>query len=249
MVKFLNTSKAYAEIEDIVNKARNKLVLISPYIKIPEPLYERLKYADGKSVKITVVCRKDDLKADVRNELEQLKNLELRFLESLHAKCFFNEESMVITSLNLHEYSQQHNREMGVLLRLKADQDIFREAQAEAEFIVNSAEEYKLRRPVLSGAAKMAKSLLDSAIKDEPKRPKSSSYSYKPRTRQKGSCIRCGANIRHDLDKPYCPDCFSEWSVYENPDYEESRCHTCGRRARTTIEKPQCRSCYNKSPR
>ena len=71
---FLNTSKAYAEIEDIVNKASSKVVLISPYIKIPEPLLERLKYADRKNVKITVVCRKDDLKTDVRNELEQLKN-------------------------------------------------------------------------------------------------------------------------------------------------------------------------------
>ena len=52
MAEFLNTSKAYAEIEDIINKTKNKLVLISPYIKIPEPLLERLKYMDGKDIKI-----------------------------------------------------------------------------------------------------------------------------------------------------------------------------------------------------
>ena len=52
MTKFLNTSKAYAEIEDIIDKATDKLVLISPYIKIPQSLLERLKYMDGKGIKI-----------------------------------------------------------------------------------------------------------------------------------------------------------------------------------------------------
>jgi len=44
---------------------------------------------------------------------------------------------MVITSLNLYDYSQQNNREMGVLLTLKDDHDIFLEAREEANFIVN----------------------------------------------------------------------------------------------------------------
>ena len=123
MAKFLNTSKAYAEIEDIISKTKNKLVLISPYIKIPEPLLERLKYIDGKDIKIIVVCRKKDLNHEVRSNLKQLKNLELRFDEDLHAKCFYNEESMVITSLNLHDHSQQHNRKKVILLSLKHDQN------------------------------------------------------------------------------------------------------------------------------
>jgi hypothetical protein len=52
MAEFLNTSKAYAEIEAIVNKTKGKLVLISPYIKIPELLLARLKYIDGKDIKL-----------------------------------------------------------------------------------------------------------------------------------------------------------------------------------------------------
>jgi len=142
MAEFLNTSKAYAEIEGIVNKTESKLVLISPFIKVPEPLLERLKYMDKKGVKIVVVCRKKNLKDEVRSDLKQLQNLELRFDENLHAKCFYNEESMVITSLNLSE-SQLKNREMGVLLSLK-DGSIFNEACAEAEFIVNNAKKDSL---------------------------------------------------------------------------------------------------------
>jgi|TARA_B100001971_G_scaffold32602_1_gene27030 hypothetical protein len=35
MVEFLNKDKAFAEMVEIIGKARSKLVLISPYIKIP----------------------------------------------------------------------------------------------------------------------------------------------------------------------------------------------------------------------
>ncbi len=106
MVEFLNTEKAYSKIVEIVTKADRKVVLISPYIRIPRPLLERLKYMDGKGINTIVVCREKDLNAEVKSDLKQLKNLELRFDEDLHAKCFYNEDSMVITSLNLHEHSR-----------------------------------------------------------------------------------------------------------------------------------------------
>jgi len=139
MVEFLNKDKAYAEIVEIVSKAHSKLVLISPYIKIPSDLLERLKYMDGKGIKTTVVCKEKDLNAEVKSELKQLKNLDLRFDENLHAKCFYNEQSMVITSLNLYEHSQQNNREMGILLSSEEDASVFSEALNEADFIVGRA--------------------------------------------------------------------------------------------------------------
>ncbi len=249
MAKFLTTRGTSSQIEDIINNAKNRITLISPYVKIPDTLFKNLKVADKRNVEIILVYGKVELKPDVKNQLKQLNNLSLRFLKELHAKCFFNEERMVITSLNLHEYSQQHNREMGVLLRLKADQDIFREAQAEAEFIVNSAEEYKLRRPFLNGAAKMAKSLLDSAIKDEPKRPKSRSHSHLPKSRLEGSCIRCKSSIPFNLGRPYCRNCASEWKAKGgNPDYRErdGKCHACGEPAPTKRNNPLCRLCRDK---
>ena len=217
MAEFLNTSKAYAEIEGIVNKTESELVLISPFIKVPEPLLERLKYVDEKGVKIVVVCREKALKDEVRSALKQLKHLELRFDENLHAKCFYNEESMVIGSLNLYEYSQQHNREMGILLSLKDDHNVFNEARNEAEFIVNNA--------------KKAESVANSLVQEEPKG---------------GFCIRCGEPIPYNLSRPYCRRCGSQWKAKGgNPDYRErdGKCHTCGKRASTSKAMPQCNSC------
>ena len=253
MAKFLNTSGAYAEIEGIIDKAKSRLVLISPYIKIPELLLERLKYVDKKNILIILVCRKDKLTDDEKSKLKQLKNLELRFDEHLHAKCFYNEESMVITSLNLYEYSQQHNKEMGILLTLKDDHDIFNEARKEAKFIVGRAEKDSLIRSSFSRVMKETKSIVTSAMKDEPIRPKSKPYSYrkKPtsRAKQSGYCIRCKKSIPYNLDRPLCDEHFEVWAQHKDPDYPEKYCHTCGKRARTTKSMPQCRSCYAKSQR
>jgi len=244
MAKFLNTSGAYAAIEDIISKASNKVVLISPYLQIPETLLKRLKYIDGKGIKIIVVCRKDNLKADVRSDLKQLKSLELRFDEHLHAKCFYNEESMVITSLNLYEYSQQHNREMGILLSLKDDHDVFNEARNEAEFIVSEAEKDRPIRSILSKAVKEVKSRVDAAIKDEVRKPKGKSYSYKPRTKQKGYCIGCGKDMTpYNKDYPICHDC---WKAGVR---RGRLCYECGKEWQTTQKKSLCDTCYSKSMR
>ena len=274
----MNTEKAYAAIVDIVNKAENKLVLISPFIKIPERLLERMKDADGKgSVEMTLVWRRDDLKPQERSELGQLRNLQLGFLESPHAKYFYNEKSMVITSLNLHEYSQQNNREMGILLSLKDEGAVFEEALDEAQFIA------RLAQPDTERRQKAQRQISPSKIKEHPNWAKSTPTTppkedygvvgmlvekgttelqrrisktdsdtkqkgnrLSRRPTDKGNCIRCGVDIPYDLNKPYCPNCYKEWSAWENPDYKESYCHTCCRPATTKILKPQCSSCFIK---
>ena len=117
MVQFLNTEKSSAALVDLINKANKKLVLISPYVKISERLLERLKDVCRRgSVDMTLVCRKKDLKPDTKVALAQIPRLTLRFLSNLHAKCFYNDTAMIITSLNLHEHSQQNNKEMGIYL-------------------------------------------------------------------------------------------------------------------------------------
>ena len=68
----------------------------------------------------------------MRSQLEQLDNLSLRFLNKLHAKCFFNEDNMVITSMNLYDFSEQ-NIEMGVLINKQDEAELFNAAVIEAE--------------------------------------------------------------------------------------------------------------------
>ncbi len=240
MVKFLATENAYSNIVDIIKEASNKVVLISPYIKILDQLFDRLKHMDKQGIRIIVVCREKDLHTEEKSKLRQLKCLELRFDEDLHAKCFYNEKAMVITSLNLYDYSQQHNREMGVLLSLDKDPDAFKEALREANFIVDSAKKDSPIRNIIREAVKGAKAVVDSPIKDKSSRAKTTS-----RTKREGHCIRCNKSIPYDKDKPYCLPCARLWNKYGGyGDHKEKYCHQCGKTISTTYNSPRCGSCY-----
>lgn len=228
MVDFLTRKNTAFQVEEIVKKAEKELILISPYLQLSEDLVARLKDRDKHPVDITIIYRDDEeLKPNQKQRLEheiqklqQLKHLSLARLKHLHAKCFFNEESMVITSMNMYEFSEKTNREMGVLIRAKDDEKVYGEAVKEAQSIVHLA------------------------TKDELKRPKSRSYSYKPRTKQPGYCIRCKRKIPYNLDYPLCNECFEVWAQYGDLDYPEHYCHTCGKRASTSKGRPECNSCY-----
>lgn len=250
MVEFLNKDDAYSAIVQIVVKADDKLVLITPYIKLPADFLERLKDKDKQGLQTVVVCREKELKDDERSELRKLKHLELRFDDDLHAKCFHNEKSMVITSLNLHQHSQQNNREMGILLKSTEDSEVFREALNEAEFIVRRARKDSVMKSLVGKVAKEAKSVIDSLDEDTQKRVRVSSRTMPTiRTKQEGHCIRCGKNIHYDIDKPYCLPCARLWNrLGGNPDHLERHCHQCGKEVSTiTYNRPVCGVCYWKN--
>ncbi|APV45382.1 PLD-like domain-containing protein [Dehalogenimonas formicexedens] len=266
MAEFLNTQNAYAAITDIVAKAQHQLVLITPYIKMPSQLMQRLMYYDKNGGNTIIVCRKDDLKEDTLQELLNLKHLDLRYLKELHAKCFYNESCMVITSLNLHDYSQQNNYEMGILLKNDADSTLFNEAVKEANFITGSAVPHESPKTTTY----KPKELSIAFIRENPTRV---NHNPKPRVQitdskkqsstdkvigglaaalsgifgpEQGHCIKCGSKIDFDPEKPYCPDCYAVWSKWKNVDYPAEFCHSCGKSHKTTMAKPLCRNCYDK---
>lgn len=242
MVEFLNKDAAYAKIVSIIDKARGEVVLITPYINIPDDLFARLKYKDAKGTKTVVVCRRKNLASEVKSRLKHLRNLELRFDEDLHAKCFYNEDSMVITSLNLYEHSQQHNREMGILVNLVEDESVFREALSEAEFIVDSAKKDSAIKSMLGAIGKEAKKSLDDYRVDDRTRK-----ARIRRTDNGGFCIRCGRSMVYNVDAPHCLDCYRTWNRHKNPEYPEKHCHSCGKaRKWITKVKPLCATCYKK---
>ena len=142
MVKFLTTTNTSAKIEKIIKQAEKEITLITAYLKLAQTFYDRLIEADERNVNIMLVYGKEEkLKQKDLEKIKKLKNLELRFCENLHAKCYFNENLMVLTSMNLHQFSQSNNREMGVLIKRgdKNDEELFRNAKEEANLIINAS--------------------------------------------------------------------------------------------------------------
>ncbi|XOV69280.1 MAG: phospholipase D family protein [Fluviicola sp.] len=228
MAEFLTTNGTSYHIENVILGAKQKLVLVSPYLQLSKTFYERLKDAANKGVKVKIIYGKDELKPNEKNSLAELKNLELFFFENLHAKCYFNEREMVITSMNMYEFSEKNNREMGVFITKEKDPELFEKAVNETLSIVRSSE--------IIGLSKTKRTFYqDKADK------KSSVGKKKPK---RGYCIRCEDRISYDLGKPYCWECFGTWSQFENPEYEENVCHGCGEFEATSMNKPVCYSCF-----
>jgi len=226
MIKFLTTSAVASEIEAVLLKAERKVVLVAPYLKFSDTFIQRLHDATHKGVHIHIVYREDDLQASTRDVFHSLNNLHLYNCPNLHAKCYFNERSMVITSMNLYEFSEKNNREMGVLV--SSDESLYRDAAKETESIMAASAIVPMQkhRP--------------STRRGEP-RPRQGARTNR---RSRGYCIRCSDSISHNLEKPLCPDCFAIWAQWNNPDHREKHCHTCGTEAETSMAKPQCYTCY-----
>jgi len=238
MAKFLTRRGTAWQIENIINGAKEKLVLVCPFTKIPEDLFQGIKYADERKVKIVVIYGiVEEPSPDRKKQLEQLKqfnNLSLYYHKDLHAKCFFNEEFMVITSMNLYDYSSEHNIEMGILVSRQNDEDIYSEASDEVERIIKS--------PETSNKSVKSKNLIPANTQN---------ISVKSPNARAGYCIRCGRSILLDIEPPYrayCPKCYKLWEKGYDSNHKEKLCHGCGKPSETkiTIKKPFCPSCYKK---
>jgi hypothetical protein len=230
MAEFLTTSGTSHNIETIIIDAKTKLILVSPYLQISKTLQERLKDASNRNVKIIIIYGKDELKFNEKNSLSELKNLELYFSGNLHAKCYFNETKMVITSMNMYEFSEKNNREMGVLIDRNFDKELFKKAENETLSIIQSAEKIRLNND-------------DRNHRTEYNNNNYSKSNYKKRIN--GHCLRCNDQINYNPHSPYCNECYSSWSYYQNLDFIENVCHRCGENEHTTMRKPQCYNCFN----
>jgi len=204
---------------------------------------------------MTMVCRGTDLIAEEKSKLEKIPNLVLRYNERVHAKCFYDEESMVITSLNLYKSSLGDNMEMGVILRndIESDKIAYQQAKSEAQFIIRESElsinnsntlyhnKQQERNDFNDARSKIAtkpeKSTDSSIVKDISK------FFGFGVAETEGHCIRCGETIPFNVDAPYCLKHYKTWARYKDPAYIEHFCHKCGHEVVTSKQSPLCSHC------
>lgn len=126
--EFLFDSNLNTAIENLISEAKEKLVLISPYIdlapRVRSALQEQLD-KKNPNFKLEVLFGKDGLsqlkkerKPKLKESLKyfmQFPNVEIKFNESLHAKYYRNDYHVIFSSMNLYDYSSKVNIEFGIL--------------------------------------------------------------------------------------------------------------------------------------
>ena len=154
MAEFLNTQKIKEYLSKIIETAEKELVIISPYIQTNDTFIELLKKADKRGVETTLIYKEKEVKEFEKDKLKSIDNLNLLHHPNLHCKCYYNESYLIICSMNLYDYSQRNNREMGVLFRRtdedsngwndykngQDDESLFQDAITEIKSIINSSD-------------------------------------------------------------------------------------------------------------
>lgn len=234
MPAFLTTLNTSSHIEHVIQQSQQRVTLITPYLQVNHHLLDRLREADRRGVEIQLVYGKNKLRPEEMDKVRELKRLKLYFLERLHAKCYANERHIIISSMNLYDFSEKNNREMSVLLSAE-DGDAFTAARAEIESIISTA---RFEKPAGAFGAVVRTLFSSPAPAATPA----------PRKRQEGTCIRCGDGIRYQPRSPLCDDCYDSWAAWGNEDYPEKKCHRCAKPANVSKGRPLCPECFRQDP-
>lgn len=144
MAKFLNTSGINYHLEELIKNARDRLILISPFLKLNDRIKELLADKDRLKIDVRIVYGKSELAPAEIDWLKKLSFVRTSFCKNLHAKCYMSEESCIITSLNLYEFSMVNNNEMGVSINRADDVELYRDAYDEAQRIIRISEEVRI---------------------------------------------------------------------------------------------------------
>ena len=149
MPKFLNISATSYYLEELIKQAKERLWLISPYLKFSDRIKELLEDKNRMKIDIRIVYGKSELQPAEANWLKTLDYVRTSYCANLHAKCYISEGACIITSLNLYEFSQINNNEMGILLIRRDDAATYKEAHDEAHRIIRISEEVKISLDVV----------------------------------------------------------------------------------------------------
>lgn len=144
VAKFLNTSGTNFFLEELIKNSKERLILISPFLRLNDRIKELLEDKNRMKIDIRIVYGKSDLHPDEIKWMQNLDYIRISFCKNLHAKCYINENECIISSLNLYEFSQINNNEMGILIRKVDDDQVFKDAYEEAQRIIRISDEVRI---------------------------------------------------------------------------------------------------------
>jgi hypothetical protein len=124
MAKFLTGNELNSELEKLLERAEEQIILVSPYIKLHDRYISVLRTKiENPKVEIIIVFGKNEedlsrsMKENDFNFFKEFPNIEIRYEKRLHAKYYSNESSAILTSMNLYNFSQDNNIEAGVMTK------------------------------------------------------------------------------------------------------------------------------------
>lgn len=240
MAKFLNTTGVSYHLEELIKGTKDRLILISPYLQFADRIKEHLSNLNIQKRDIRIVYRENKLQLEENNWLEGQIGIRTSICKNLHAKCYLNENEAIITSMNLYEFSQQNNNEMGIYISKALDPDLYNATFEEVQRLLTISEEIRVTVKIVTA---------DTPPKTEKKSVEVKSSNTKPSDNQTGFCIRTGIPIPFNVEKPMSYEAFKSWSKYGDKEYAEKFCHFSGESSNgeTSVSRPVLKKNWKKA--
>jgi hypothetical protein len=128
MSKFITGKELSIAVDEVIWKANENLMIVSPFIKLDKHFRELFdKQRHNHKLHILLMFGKNEGRVDKsfnRDDLEYFKqfpNISIVYVPKLHAKYYANEKVGIVTSINLYDYSFENNIEFGVLYENKSN--------------------------------------------------------------------------------------------------------------------------------
>lgn len=253
MAEFLTTTGVSHYFEQMIDKAEKWLVFVSPFWKTNPVLRQQLGHKFEKGFPTWLIHGKSEMNTGEDKWWKQFPCVHMGFLENLHAKCYLSEQEAIVTSMNLYDFSQQNNNEMGIVLRKKDDKDLYEQVVkysgkmiAYSQVTPDAKEKWSKLSVQADPVVRRTGGLLENLHPTPPLGGTRTVARSHPHPRQRsGFCIRCSEQIIPDLDLPYCRQHRESWLQWQNPDYVENHCYACGVPFPTSQRKPLCDRCFS----
>lgn len=144
MPLFIDTEAMSYAISEIIDSTNGELFIVSPFLDINEDLRAKIKNVDNSRNKLTFIYRENGLNESNKSFLFELQNRDLIHSPNLHAKCYYNQQQMVVGSMNLYDYSQKNNWEMGFSIMRDKEPELFERIDEEVKKIIADEASNKL---------------------------------------------------------------------------------------------------------
>jgi phosphatidylserine/phosphatidylglycerophosphate/cardiolipin synthase-like enzyme len=144
MAKFLNTTGVSYHLEELIKTTKDRLILISPYLQFHKRVKDHLENLNIQKRDIRIIYRENKLQLEENNWLESQIGIRTSLCNSLHAKCYLNENEAIVTSMNLYSFSQQNNDEMGIHVTKQNDADLYNDIYNEVQRLLTISEEIRV---------------------------------------------------------------------------------------------------------
>ncbi|MDP3105107.1 MAG: phospholipase D family protein [Candidatus Methanoperedens sp.] len=227
-------------LEELIKTTKDRLILISPYLQFNDRIKEHLNNLNIQKRDIRIIYRENKLHPDENNWLEKQIGVRTSICKNLHAKCYLNENEAIITSMNLYEFSQQNNNEMGIYISKSQDPELYNSTLEEAQRLLTISEEIRVTVQKVSAA---------NQDKIEKRKVETKNHNSKSNDKPMGYCIRTGVEIPFNVEKPMSYEAYKVWSQFGDPDYKEKFCHFSGEpsNGETSVSKPILKKNWKKA--